>query len=387
METGVYMLLGIVLLILMILTVVGIVEYFRLPKIIMDGPGMERVIKEEPDKPAPLTAGDDDWDSGFGESDTGKKYAKKAKRPNERLFRCIIILIILDVLFLGLIILLASGLLGTQYRKNEDLNDGYYEWYQVADCRINGDGVIYDEGGIKITVSGIYEVPGLDPEKDLWPAGTVKVGFVVENYSDKNVDIRVSCNSINGVATSTSYIYMMGNFKKNTTTRVYEQLFSFPGNEIGEMVFDDVVIFSLKYEMMAESRTPVFITTDAEPTVPEFDLSEYHPIFENDEFVICASKYRDQFHDGYRLYLENRSDMNYTVDIDAMTINGKPVTAEGIYDALIPAGNIMNTSQIYSYDPEFGMGLLDNKEVLLSLSIKCLGDEEENFSTGYMLLN
>ena len=255
------------------------------------------------------------------------------------------------------------------------------------DYRINGDGVIYDEGGIKITVSGIYQVPSLDPENDIWPAGSVKVGIIVENYSGKNVEIMASCNSINGLSKSPDYINIIGNFKKNTTTQLYEMVYDIPGNEIGTMVFDDVMICTLKYELIDESETPTLITTTAEVTTPEFDLSDYHPIFENDAFVIYACKYADYYHDGYKLYMENRTDMNYTVDIDGMTIDDNEISGAGIYGSLIPAGNMMSTSQIYSYNSIYSESDIYNREVMLSLCFKCLDETGDDFSTGYMPLN
>ena len=388
METGIIVFLAFVFLTLTVLTVSSIVYYvFFCPKD-EENTGAEPVIYGEPDRPAPLIAGNDDWNSGFGEEGAGKKRRKPVRGFRDRLFKDIIVLVTLDVLFVAVVICFAAGIIGTDYRKNEKLNDGEYEWFEETDYSIIGDGVIYDEGGIRITVSGIYDVPGLVPGEDPWPAGAVKVGFIVENYSGKNVDIRVTCNSINGVATSLSYFYMMGNFKKNTTTQVYEDIYAYiPGNDISQMVIDDVLIYSLKYEWIAEAADPVFINTTAEVTVPDPDLTGYHPIFENDAFEIYACENTDRFHEGYTLYIENRSGMNYTVDIEGMAVDGKGVTGEGIYDSLIPAGNIMYTSQIYSYDSAYDTASPYKREVMISLSFKCLDDEEESFSTGYMPLN
>ncbi len=388
METGIIVFLAFVFLTLIILTVSSIVYYIRFSPKDAEKTDAEPVIYGEPDRPAPLIAGNDDWNSGFGDEGAGKKRRMPVKGFRDRLFKSIIVLVTLDVLFVAVVICLAAGIIGTDYRKNEKLNDGEYEWFEETDYSIIGDGVIYDEGGIRITVSGIYDVPSLVPGEDPWPAGAVKVGFIVENYSGKNVDIRVTCNSINGVATSLSYFYMMGNFKKNTTTQVYEDIYAYiPGNDISQMVIDDVLIYSLKYERIAEAADPVFINTTAEVTVPDPDLTGYHPIFENDAFEIYACENTDRFHEGYTLYLENRSGMNYTVDIEGMAVDGKGVTGEGIYDSLIPAGNRMYTSQIYSYDSAYDTASPYKREVMLSLSFKCLDDEEESFSTGYMPLN
>ncbi len=388
METGIIVFLAFVFLTLIILTVSSIVYYIRFSPKDAEKTDAEPVIYGEPDRPAPLIAGNDDWNSGFGDEGAGKKRRMPVKGFRDRLFKSIIVLVTLDVLFVAVVICLAAGIIGTDYRKNEKLNDGEYEWFEETDYSIIGDGVIYDEGGIRITVSGIYDVPGLVPGEDPWPAGAVKVGFIVENYSGKNVDIRVTCNSINGVATSLSYFYMMGNFKKNTTTQVYEDIYAYiPGNDISQMVIDDVLIYSLKYEWIAEAADPVFINTTAEVTIPDPDLTGYHPIFENDSFVIYACENTDRFHEGYTLYIENRSDMNYTVDIEGMAVDGKGVTGEGIYDSLIPAGNRMYTSQIYSYDSVYDAASPYKREVMISLSFKCLDDEEESFSTGYMSLN
>lgn len=388
METGIIVFLAFVFLTLIILTVSSIVYYIRFSPKDAEKTDAEPVIYEEPDRPAPLIAGNDDWNSGFGEEGAGKKRRKPVRGFRDRLFKSIIVLVTLDVLFVAVVICFAAGIIGTDYRKDEKLNDGEYEWFEETDYSIIGDGVIYDEGGIRITVSGIYDVPGLVPGEDPWPAGAVKVGFIVENYSGKNVDIRVTCNSINGVATSLSYFYMMGNFKKNTTTQVYEDIYAYiPGNDISQMVIDDVLIYSLKYEWIAEAADPVFINTTAEVTVPGPDLTGYHPIFENDAFEIYACENTDRFHEGYTLYLENRSGMNYTVDIEGMAVDGKGVTGEGIYDSLIPAGNRMYTSQIYSYDSVYDAASPYKREVMLSLSFKCLDDAEESFSTGFMPLN
>lgn len=388
METGIIVFLAFVFLTLIILTVSSIVYYIRFSPKDAEKTDAEPVIYGEPDRPAPLIAGNDDWNSGFDEEGAGKKRRKPVRGFRDRLFKSIIVLVTLDVLFVAVVICFAAGIIGTDYRKNEKLNDGEYEWFEETDYSIIGDGVIYDEGGIRITVSGIYDVPSLVPGEDPWPAGAVKVGFIVENYSGKNVDIRVTCNSINGVATSLSYFYMMGNFKKNTTTQVYEDIYAYiPGNDISQMVIDDVLIYSLKYEWIAEAADPVFINTTAEVTVPGPDLTGYHPIFENDAFEIYACENTDRFHEGYTLYIENRSGMNYTVDIEGMAVDGKGVTGEGIYDSLIPAGNIMYTSQIYSYDSAYDTASPYKREVMISLSFKCLDDEEESFSTGYMPLN
>ena len=387
METGVYLFLGMFFLGLLVLTVASIICFIRLPKEDMEGINLQPASEPEPDKPASLTAGDDDWSSGFGEEKPVKKRPRTPKGFRDRLFKSIIILGILDALSVSLVVLLATGIIGTHFRRNEELNDSDYDWYQPVDYRINGDGVIYDEGGIKITVSGIYQVPSLDPENDVWPAGSVKVGFVVENYSGRNVEVMTSCSSINGLSISPNYIDIIGNFRRNTTTQVYESVYKIPGNEIGSMIFDDVMIYTLKNELIAVSETPTLITTTAEVTVPEFDLSDYHPIFENDSFVIYACKYADDYHDGYKLYIENRTDMDYEVYIDGMTIGEKRIRGEGIYGSLLPAGNMMSTSQIYSYNSFYTTADPYNSEVMFSLYFKCLDENADDFSTGFMPLN
>lgn len=64
---------------------------------------------------------------------------------------------------------------------------------------------------IKVTVNGFYYTED--------GSEIVKVGLLVENTFDKAIKLSLSCNSINGIATSNDYIYMYDSFKKKALPR------------------------------------------------------------------------------------------------------------------------------------------------------------------------
>ena len=123
METGIIVFLAFVFLALTVLTVSSIVYYvFFCPKD-EENTGAEPAINEEPDRTAPLTAGNEDWNSGFDEEGAVKKRRKPVRGFRDRLFKSIIVLVTLDVLFVAIVICFAAGIIGTDYRKNEKHND------------------------------------------------------------------------------------------------------------------------------------------------------------------------------------------------------------------------------------------------------------------------
>lgn len=310
------------------------------------------------------------------------------KSGGRKLLPLIIILITLAVVGLLVVIGFVTGIFGTKFRKDEALNESKYFSYEEAGYSINGDGVIFDRDGIKVTVTGIYHDSGEYYEYDGFPTGNARVGFLVENYYGENIDLRLSCYTINGVTSSGSYIYLTGNFKNNKTVQVYEDIPFCPGKEIAEMVIDEVHIYSMDGHGLGYAFRPVVITTTSNVTLPEYDLSDYSIRYEDENVVIYSRVDNNDYHEGYRIYMENRSDNAFLVSVKELTVDGKRVHEQGIDSSLwLLPGHILLSGQIYSYDAAYTSTSLENREVQLDLSFVFPDDTSLNYDTGYLNLN
>ncbi len=320
-----------------------------------------------------------------------EKREKKAERESKKILESIGTKIkffaVIHILFMFLIVGVGIYVSVPKYQKDMELNDSEYVFYEPADYRINGDGVIYDEDGLKIRISNIYHIPGRSLESDGIESGRAKIGLVIENNSGENVRIRVSCRAINGISSSYGYFTMLSNFKKNRTVNVYGEIYRLPGTEISEMVIDEIEIYSLDNELMKEIPDPVIITTTAEVARPEYDLSDYHLIYTNDDVDIYSCLSKEQYKEGYRFFVENRSDRAYETGIDSMTIDGKQVPAYGVYRSYIPAGYALISGETYSYDDVYDIETIGGKNVKVNISFSCPEDPTFDFSTGYIELN
>ncbi|MCR5556898.1 MAG: hypothetical protein K6F75_04980 [Butyrivibrio sp.] len=265
-----------------------------------------------------------------------------------------------------------------KYRKTEKLEDGTYYKYVKADYQIDGDGVIFDYDDVKITVTGFYtkeyEYSSSEPD------GPVAVEFHVENNRDEDIKISISCNSVNGFSTNSSYVYMYDTYKKSSDVVIYEDFRSVPGQIISEMIFDDIKIRNTDYSYEKIPFEPSVIRTTASYT-GEFDFDDYVQLYSDDRVDIFAVYTDTLSHDAYKIAIHNKSDLNLYVSSEEMKIDNMVAEPSGLYRSYMPAGYVLNAPYVYPYGDEYKD--LTGKSAALNINFECKEDPSKSFSTGY----
>ena len=341
---------------------------------------------------------DEEWlakfkvDEEFVNESTDRLIAlreEKASEKSRELLRSIKnkirILVILNVLIIVFAVAFSVKQNMDRFRENEKLNESTYEQYAETDYKIEGDRVIYDDGMVKITISGIYQEDD-EPTKtdDGLLTKNAKVGFIVENNSDKNVNIAMECNSVNGFSTDSFYISDHSLYRKNKAVTVYERIRLCPGEEVSEMIFDSIEVYSSDYKYQGSIEKPVIVRTTSKKTEIDYSISGNKLIYSDDK-VDVYSKLIDG--KGFGIYAANKSDKAYKIDSDNLIVDGKAYTAYGLHDVFFPNGYILRTSALRSYAEEFDIKTIGEKNVQTSFSFTCVEDPSINFATGYVNLN
>lgn len=315
------------------------------------------------------------------ESKVKEETANMLKKIKRRIITLCVL--VFGLLILGAIILVTDGT--GNYRDNEKLNqkNGYRNCVDV-DYKINGDGVIYDNGNVKITVAGIYYEENSTRRYNGLMRSNGKIAFTVENSYDENIYVSISCNSINGISSDTNYISMYGRFKKNKTVTIYEQIYQFPGEGISELYFDKIYVSCDNYKYGDETVEGIKLTTTHDETC-EYDLDGYKMIYTNDKFDVYARYTDESYDEGYILYINNKSDKAFKVTTKDILVDDASCDIYGIRDLYIPSGYKLKTSTLYSTEDTFEN--LKSKEVKMSIAFNCKEDPSLDFSTGYIELN
>ena len=333
---------------------------------------------------------DDEWSARFNvseqfiEKSTEKVISQRerkaeieSKKVLKKLKKTIFILVgtLTGILVLGLAISIADT--HSRYRKNEELNDKPYYEFVPADYAACGDGVIYDDGKVKVTVNGFYYTED--------GSEIVKVGLLVENTLDKAIKLSLSCNSINGIATSNDYIYMYDSFKKKSTTQIYEDMYYITDSLITEMVFNDIAVRSEDYNYRKIMSQPVTISTSADtkrlsnPTDEEINASTL--VYSNEQADIYAYTKEDD-KDGFYLYIKNKSESGLYLEKVDLNIDGEITSSYGLYKDYLPSNYLYVSRLIHSDDSTIED--LTGKKVFFTLSVSCKENPSYDFSTEYL---
>lgn len=266
------------------------------------------------------------------------------------------------------------------YQRNEDVSQNNHR-YVPADYKIEGDGVIYDKDGVKITVTGIYVLE--NPDNSVYGdenRGT-KVGFRVENGLGKNISIAMKLSGINGVINQRSYIYTYDSFRKRADVTFYEEVQRKPEDVISEMVFDYIEVDAVDFSYTGRLKEPVYLHTTAEKTgTPDF--SDKEKIYDANDVKIYAYFDDDKYFYGYKLFIVNNSGREYALNNLELRLDGEPVRIERIQDGMLPSGYVYETDRLHSYDIELSEMLGKKSEIAISFV-----DKETHlydFSTGFM---
>lgn len=339
-----------------------------------------------------------DVDGKFVEDATAsviEERKKKADKESSRILRSIkrriIIILVVSLLLLVAAIVAATVADRPNYRESEELNDTSIYLYDEADYELKGDEVIFEDGGVRITVTGFYDMGVTyqfpSGEGSVAQKNRVKVGFMIENNSDRDVRIDVRCNSINGISTSLYYFNVSGVFQKKKTVTVYELIDDCPGEEISEMIIESISVTDTDYHTIAGTSRPVVRTTTSSCGFTEADLSGYKQVYSDEKADIYVRLSDRQYFEGYEFCVINKTGVNYETDIDDMYIDDEKVLALGFYEGFIPAGYTLISSELNSTDDVFDINTIADKDVKVNITFKCDEYPSENFDTGYISLN
>ncbi|MCR4834118.1 MAG: zinc ribbon domain-containing protein [Butyrivibrio sp.] len=343
---------------------------------------------------------DDEWTSRFKVQDsfinasTQEIIAQREEKARikgdeilKRIKNRIRVLVFLNLALIAIGIFALVVETGVKIRGNDELNESSFDDYIQADYTIEGDGVLIDENGIKVTVEGFYvEEDALEELRD-YQHTSVKIAIKIENNTKKNLRVNMDCSSINGITKEVNYIYTYDYFKKNSVTDIYEKLSYVPFSDISEMIFDKIEIRDEDYNVVAESDGPVTITTTADMPENIVDIDTAEQIFTNEKVDIYAvhvfKSEENSTQNGYVFYIVNKTNDTYSFERSDFKLNGiKEINAYGARSATIPAGYTYVSDRAYSYDDDYND--LGDNALTVSFSFSTEEHPENNFSTGYI---
>ncbi|MCR4999014.1 MAG: zinc ribbon domain-containing protein [Lachnospiraceae bacterium] len=273
------------------------------------------------------------------------------------------------------------------YRADEDVNEFTEEVddeYTPADYEVDGDGVIYDQDDIKITIDKFYLSGNQwDDSDDYDYYGNVRFCMVVENHRDEPVDIYIHWQGANGLCDERFEATSDYEYKKNSTVTVYEELEYVPYQQLENMIIDEISISTKQhgeYVAINEMRDPIVVKTTAKCPY-HFDYTDRTLLYSNDQIDIYGWLSMNSYGDrGYRFAIVNKSDEDYR-GLYTKLYTDDAEESHGIncfYEYNIPKGCTATLRGIYdSEDKDF---LKRKHEVYFCM--ESLEQSEHNFETG-----
>ncbi|MBO4765989.1 MAG: zinc ribbon domain-containing protein [Lachnospiraceae bacterium] len=265
------------------------------------------------------------------------------------------------------------------YRTDEKLNKDATSRYVEADYRLDGDGVIFNQGDVRVTINGFYvqDLPKL-PAGDSASAERVKVGLIVENRRNEKIDVILECSSINGVSAFYSGIFFSNRFKSKSETQIYEEFYSVPAGKISEMVITELEVRDSDYNRIGKIEKPIVIKTTAED-LPEQAKPDGRIVFTNDSVDIYFGRVENPYDDipKYTFSIVNKTETTLNFSNEGCRLGGKEVRAYVISGCDIPAGYtfISGRERVFQENSD--------DTLQMSFSFKVPEDMSKSFSTGY----
>ncbi len=306
------------------------------------------------------------------------KNSEETKKAKKRLLISCCITGVLIALFC------VSGKIEYRYpetRKNEELNNGKsYHTYAEADYSVDGDGIVYEDDNITIKITGIYHGDHTYSDELYGSVGDVKVGFLISNRTNEDVQIVCTCDSISGITREWSYIFFNNKFRKNSDTTIYEEIYSVPQQRVSELIFSEIKI---RYDDPSEdvdSKDPVIVSTGA-------DRSE---ILDKEDFILLYSSEKVDIYKYYikndkedcDLIIHNKTDKTMTMECDGVTADDKDVKNPYVfYNTSVPPHYTFVANYYHAFDYDYGD--TKGKAVQTSFTFKFREDPKQSFSTGY----
>lgn len=315
-----------------------------------------------------------------------KKSQEESQKILGKIKRTILLLvgIIVGLIVLGVVALQIDK--QSSYRRSETLDDSYRtKGFIPADYKVDGDGVIFDQNGMRIRITGFYVDPYTSEDDFLTDGmvGNVAIEFLLENHTDSDYDVSIKCDSFNGITYGDgSGLFTFDSFKKGDDVVFYETLRNVPLEQLTEIHFDYIHMYNDDSSKSMELEEPVVVRTTAKM---DFDpnLKDAYLVFTND-YVDIYARVDESSDKYYNLFVRNKIDQPYVVTGEEnMYVDGQVYEASSMYKQAIPAGYLYADKTIYPRNTgEEEMHLADH-EVEIGIAFRCEQDPRYDFSTGY----
>ena len=314
-----------------------------------------------------------------------KKAAEETKKILKRIRITIKIIIAMIVLLLAVAGISAMIRYQSKFRKTEQLNgDSKYHVYSSADYELVGDGVLYDDNDVKISVTGFY-VDERNYSSDLYGIeGNVKVEFHVENHRGEPINVVISSNAYNGVVIEDYPVYSYSAYRSGDYV-IYEEISDVPQQQINEIIFDRIEIRDEKYEFRDEITEPVTLKTTS-TYVQKVDYEDGTLVFTNDSIDIYCKYEQDEYNEGYCFYAVNKSGKAFTINGRDVKVDGETGIIYGFTEEYLPADYIFQSRKYHVTYGKEEYADLKNHKVETSLYFKCMDDPTLTFETPYIEL-
>lgn len=310
-----------------------------------------------------------------------KESIKKGQKALEEIKIVIKALAIVHAIIAVIVVAVLVISAGDEYAKNETVNEYANDNYVLADYKVDGDGVLFEDENVKVTITGFYVDDYQRKGDDYGYTGSVKAEIKVENRLDQPVRVSIRCDAVSGIVSDISGFNIFENFKKKSETVLYKEMHYVPHMEVSELVFSEISIYSKDYEYQKEVKCPFTIkTTSGYMCIVNTD--SYNCIYSDEKMDIYYKYDEGAYDSGYRLYIKNKTDDAYEFKASDMTIDGKEVYTYGLDEVVIPSGYMYVSGIVYSSDESFDDR--DNKTVQISFSFNCKEDPSKSFSTPYL---
>lgn len=342
-------------------------------------------------------AGDRFIDEGTREIVAARE--KKSREESQKILsRIKKTMALLGILIGGLIVLaIVAEFVNKQssYRRSEKLEEVYsYRDFTPADYEVVGDGVIYDQNGMRIRVTGFYLDSYTSDDNyytggyfDDVMVGDVAVEFRLENNTGSDCNVAISCYSYNGITFGdSSSLFVYDSFKKGDEVVFYERLNDVPLQTITELVFDDIHMYMDGNYDNNEIEAPVAIQTTAKSDF-QLDIKDAYPVFTNDYVDIYArvNVADDRY---YMLFIRNKTDEAYTISgEEQMFVDGEVYEASTVYQKAVPSGYTYVDRYMKPRNTGEEELHLTGREVQMGFAFRCKQDPRLDFSTGYIELS
>lgn len=314
-----------------------------------------------------------------------KKAAEESEKILKRIRIMIAILGTLTSIFVISFFIFGIIAIKTKYRRSEEVNEKSYETYIPADYQVSGDGVLYDSDDVKISLTGFYIEENKFDDETYEYVGSVKMSLHIENNRNEGINVLLTSNAYNGLASENYPMYSYAAYRPGSYD-VYETISKVPMQQIHELIFDKVEVNGRKSEFSGKNEKPVVIETTSDYK-QEIICEDGNLLFSNDYADVFCKYEQDEYNEGYRLYIVNKSGKGYVINGRNTRVDGNDDILYGFYDEYLPVGYVFRTQVYHALkDVETYADLRDHK-VEINIVFKCAEDPTYSFETPYMELD